>query len=368
MRKKRLLIASLGALILLGASYFAYTRWTAEQGRSRESLLEQLPATASSVIYVDLAELRQGDLLKSLAKWTAGSVEEPEYQAFVKETGFDYERDLNQLGIAFRARNSKNSYFAIADGHFDRKKISDYLHKNASSEQKSGREIFHVTSSMPGRNVALAFLSDDRIALTDGDDLSADLESANREVGHQEWSERFERLSGVPAFVLIRQEAAIGKVLSERAPGGIASPQLAQLLNRLTWVSIAGKPEGTSFRVVIDGECPNEMVMRQLTEFFTGITLLAQAGLNDPKLREKMDATEREAYLQLLNSIEVTKLNRGDSQSVRVSLVVLPDTWSKLSALSNRASQDSDPSPGGTTSKTQSKNKKAGAKAPASHH
>ena len=368
MRKKRLLIGSGAALILLAASYFAYTRWTAEHGRPRESLLGQLPFTASSVMYVDLLELRQGDLLKSLAKWTAGSTEEPEYQAFVKETGFDYERDLNQLGIAFRTRNLRSSYFAIADGHFDRKKISDYLHKNGGSEQKNGREIFHVTSSKPGRNIALAFLSDDRIALTDGDDFSADLESANQGVGHQEWMQRFERLSGVPAFALVRQEAAIGAVLSERAPGGIASPQLAQLLNLLTWVSIAGKPEGSSFRVVIDGECPNEMVMRQLTEFFSGITLLAQAGLNDPKLREKMDATEREAYLQLLSSIEVTRLNRGETQSVRVSFVILPETWSKLSALSGRANQNSDPIPGGATSKTQSKNKNAGAKAPASHH
>src|SRR5262249_20684983 len=129
-----------------------------------------------------------------------------------------------------------------------------------------------------------------------------------------------------------------------------------------------GKPEGTSFRVVIDSECPNEMVKRQLTEFFSGIALLAQAGLNDPKLRERMDPTEREAYLQLLNSIDVTKLDRGDSQSVRLSFVILPETWSKLSALSDRANPSAAPNPGAATSKTQSKNKNAGAKAPAGHH
>jgi hypothetical protein len=178
--------------------------------------------------------------------------------------------------------------------------------------------------------------------------------------------ERFERLSGSPAFVLLRQDAAIGSVLSQRTPGGIASPQLAQVLNQLTWVSIAGRPEGSSFRAVVDGECPNELAMRQLMEFFNGIALLAEAGLNDPKLRQKMDPAEREAYLQLLNSIDVTKLDRGNSKSVRLSLLITPEIWSKLS-IPERTGQQSDSNPSAGT-QPPPKNKNAGAKAPASHH
>src|SRR5262249_44284398 len=105
---------------------------------------------------------------------------------------------------------------------------------------------------------------------------------------------------------------------------------LAQLLNQLLWVSIAGKPEGQEFRAVVEGECPNEASMRQLSDFLNGITLMAQAGLNDPKLRQQMEPLEREAYLQLLNSIQVMKLDRGTSKSVRATFVVTPEIWAKL--------------------------------------
>lgn len=368
MLKRKRLIAVAVALLIAMACYLAYARWTAHDN-SRESLLQQLPVAATSVLYVDVAQLREGNLLQNLATWTASSVEDPEYQAFTRETGFDYARDLNRFALTFETRNSGKAYFAIADGRFDRKKISAYLRKNGPGRQANGREIFDLPSNTSGRNISLAFLSDDRVALTDGD-MNSELESASREAGHREWMQHFERLSGVPVFALLRQDAAVGSVLSERAPGGIASPQLAQLLNQLTWVSIAGKLEGNSFRAVIDGECPNEVVLRQLQEFFNGIALLAEAGLNDPKLRQKMDPAEREAYLQLLSSIDVTKLDRGDSKSVRVSLLITPEAWSKLSALSERATQGSNPRPSGieTPTPSKSKNKNAGAKAPAGHN
>lgn len=364
MRKKHILIGFVSAVVIAVGGYLAYMHWISQDAASREGLLRQLPVTATSVIYVDVAQLRELGVLKNLAPLTASSTEEPEYRTFTKETGFEYERDLNQFAFALETRDMKQTYFAVADGKFDRKKITDYLRKTGTSEQKSGREIFHPASSASGKSLSVTFLADDRIAFTDGGDLSTQIESASQDAGHAEWTQRFERLSGTPAFVLLRQDAAIGSVLSQRAPGGIASPQLAQLLNQLTWVSIAGKPEGSSLRAVIDGECPNDVVMRQLTEFLGGIALLAEAGLNDPKLRQKMDPAEREAYLQVLNSIDVTKLDRGDSKSVRVSLLITPETWSKLSALSEKAIQEGDSKPADSPH-SPAKNKIAGAKAPA---
>ncbi len=133
-------------------------------------------------------------------------------------------------------------------------------------------------------------------------------------------------------FALVRQEAAIGAILDAQAPGGIRSPQLVQLLNQLLWISIAGKPQGTGFQAVVEGECPNEATMRQLADFLNGITLMAQSGLNDPKLRQKMDPAERDAYLQLLGSVDVTKLDRGTGKSVRLALLITPEVWEKVAA------------------------------------
>jgi hypothetical protein len=58
---------------------------------------------------------------------------------------------------------------------------------------------------------------------------------------------------------------------------------------------------------------------------------MAQAGLNDTKLRQQMEPAEREAYVQVLNSVEVMRLDRGSSKSVRAVLMVAPEAWARLS-------------------------------------
>ena len=349
-RKK--LITGVVLLAALGAGvYFVYERWMGSRGDERESLLRALPADATAVIYVDVAELRRGEILKSISNWSAGAVTDPEYKRFVSETGFDYERNLDRVGIAVENRGGARNYFVLADGNFDRGKIEAYLRKNAVSRKEGPLEIFHFASpnSNPGvfsgqRSISIAFLSDRRLALTDAADLSSEFEAAKAEAGHAEWMGRFERLSGTPVFALIRQDAAIGALLNNQTASGFGSPQLAQLLNQLLWISLAGKPEGKQFRAVIEGECPNEMTMRQLSDFLNGITLMANAGLNDSKLRQQMDPAEREVYLQLLNSIDVMRLDRGMSKSVRVTFVVTPEIWGKLAqAAAEKPREETDP-------------------------
>lgn len=371
MRRKRLIAGVLSAAVLGAGLYFAYAHWFGPKKETRESLLRALPADATAVIYVDVAELRQVPVLKNISSFNAGANVDPEYKAFVKETDFDYEKDLDHLGIALQDRSGLRNYFAIADGKFDRKKIESYLKKNASSERKGAREIFHLAATESGRTISLSFISDNRVAITDDADVNAQIETGQRNAGHAEWMERFERLAGTPLFAVMRQDAAIGAALNAQAPGGLRSPQLAQLLNQLLWVSIAGKPEGEGLRAVAEGECPNEASMRQLSDFLNGIALMAQAGLNDPKLRQQMDPALREAYLQLLNTVDVTKLDRGDSKSVRVVLMITPEIWKSLLVASrNTAPPTAEPNKEELTDssrKLASKNKKAGTKVPAKH-
>src|SRR6267154_5889918 len=360
-------MAGIAAAVIVGlGAYFGYAHFAAT-GDSRESLLRALPADASAVIYVDIEEFRLAAILKAVttlgASATGNATADPEYKQFVSATGFDYEKDLDRVGIAVTNHGAKQNYFALTDGRFDRKKIETYLRKNGRSEQASGHEIFHVATDEPGREVSMEFISNERIALTDGDDISAQIASGAISTGHAEWMERFGRLAGTPVVALIRQDAAIGGVLSSRTPGGFSSPQLAGLLNQLLWISVAGKPEGDTFRAVIEGECPNEASMRQLAEFLNGITLMAQAGLNDPKLRQQMDPAEREAYRQLLNSVEVTKLDRGDSKSVRAVLIVTPQAWATLSAV--KAISGGTPEPSHDHKSSAPQNKKDGRQNPA---
>jgi len=328
---KKLIVSVVVCAAFAAGIYFAHARWFGSRVNSRESLLRSLPADAGAVIYLDVAESRQATILQDFSALDRGAAVDQDYKQFISETGFDYQKDLDRIGIAIHTAGATTQYFALVDGKFDRKKIEAYLRKSGTSETKNGLEIFHLSGSLQHRRaVSAAFISNERIAFSDEDDLNSEIESGRSGPGHAEWTERFSRLAGSPIFTLIRQDAAIGAILSAQAPGGFRSPQLAQLLNQLLWISIAAKPEGSGFRVVAEGECPNEMTMRQLGDFLNGITLLAQGGLNDPKLRQQMDPAERDAYVQLLNSVDVTRLDRGRSKSVRLSAVITPETLERV--------------------------------------
>ncbi len=77
-------------------------------------------------------------------------------------------------------------------------------------------------------------------------------------------------------------------------------------------------------RLVAEGECLSEPATSQLRDFLQGMVILAQNGLNDPQLRKQMNPDEREAYLEILKSADIQKIDRGEWKSVRVVLAITP--------------------------------------------
>jgi hypothetical protein len=114
----------------------------------------------------------------------------------------------------------------------------------------------------------------------------------------------------------------------------LQSPQLAALLDQLLWITIAGKPEGDRLRVVTEGECPADATARQLSDFLNGALILAQAGLNGPQVRQQLDPQAREAYLEILKGADISRIDRGETKSVRVVFDITP----KLLAAAGTAS------------------------------
>src|SRR5258708_22485626 len=172
--------------------------------------------------------------------------------------------------------------------------------------------------------MSLTCLRNDRIALTGDANLAVYLDAKNRTEDVSEWRARFERLAGSPVFAVIRQDAAVGSALAAQAPGGLRSPQLSALLDQLQWITLAGKPESDRLRIVAEGECTAESTARQLVDVLNGVVILAESGLNDAKIRQQLDPAMREAYLELLKSADVSKLDRGDTKSVRLVFEITP--------------------------------------------
>jgi hypothetical protein len=93
----------------------------------------------------------------------------------------------------------------------------------------------------------------------------------------------------------------------------------------LQWITLAGVPEQNRLRLVAEGECPNDATARDLADVLNGIRIFAQAGLNGPDVRQRLDAETREAYIGLIHSADITRLDRGETKSVRLVLEITPE-------------------------------------------
>jgi hypothetical protein len=310
--------------VLCSVAILGYQRWKVQNGAARSDALALMPPGASAVLFADFDELRRAPFFAQLYAWAPKPQADADYADFLKNTGFDYERDLDRIAIAIRRRGDDATLFVIADGKFDHEKITAYARKIGSAVNNGTREIFSVPLSGSPRKIAFTFLSKRRIALTDDADLVILLAAKKTIADAAEWRARFERLAGSPLFAVIRQGAGTGTELAAQAPGGLRSPELSTLLDQLQWITLAGKPENDRLRVVAEGECTAEAPARQLADLLNGVVILAQAGLNDAKTRQQLDPATREAYLELLKSADVSKLDRGDTKSVRVIFEFTP--------------------------------------------
>ncbi len=323
--KKRTWIGLAAVVVVLGAvAFFGYRKWGVQDGAAREEALALMPTDAIAILFADLDELRQAPFIARLYAWAPKPQADADYAQFLKETGFDFERDLERITIAVEKRGQDSTLFAILDGKFERQKISAYAWKDGSAVKTGGREIFSVPVSGNAKKISFAFLSNDRIALTNDSNLADFLDAKKRTEDVSQWRARFERLAGSPVFAIIRQDSAVGAALAAQAPGGLRSPQLSTLLDQLQWITLAAKPENDRLRVVAEGECTAEATARQLVDVMNGVVILAEGGLNDAKTRQQLDPAMREAYLELLKSADVSKIDRGDTKSVRLVFEITP--------------------------------------------
>src|SRR6202047_2125115 len=272
-KNKAQFIAFATAVGLAAVALLAYFVWFQPAIPGRNALLSSMPEDASAMLFSDLADLRRAPFLADLLASAPKPDADPEYRQFVRDTGFDYEKDLDRLAVAFEQQGAQRIFFAVGDGHFDRKKIKAYAAKNGVLQNSGGTEIFSLPIAGSSARLSFTFLGKDRLAFTNKDDFGTWLHSA-KAVADAEWRERFARVAGSPVFAVIRSEdlkEAFGaepssRDLARRATGGMSSPQLSSLLAQLQWLTIAGKPQNNKMHVAIDAESLEEKNAQQLAD------------------------------------------------------------------------------------------------------
>lgn len=164
-RKLWLFLAILLIAIVVGTILFF-------RAASAPQAARLLPAS-DAILYVNLKPVRIAMHIGEKAV-----SHEPEYEDFVKQTGFQFERDLDEAAIAVHppelatnenGAETQRRFSEIFVGHFDSGKLTHYLHKISSMVERYGEhDIFLVPHE--GRPVRTSILSADTVAVSNTTD------------------------------------------------------------------------------------------------------------------------------------------------------------------------------------------------------
>jgi hypothetical protein len=296
-----------------------------QQAERAFALLAELPGNAPVVGYVDveaLVKLQGSPLSKLLGlRRRSPASQDTDYQRFVRETGFDYTRDLDRTAIAFwpaspgamsKGSASDNRAFAVADGRFDKKRIAAYALKSGKSLANGARTIYVVPGSPP---VAFEFLAPTRIALTSGT-KSQELLSDSQVKMDRSFRAQVDRVAGAPLFAVARTEGLPNSFYANFNN----SPQIESLARSVKGFTLAVHPQGNIIKVALESETVSAQNALALTTLLEISRMGALMALANPKPNAQMTKEQTTFLDALLRQLKVSHEDR----SVRLYLDITP--------------------------------------------
>jgi hypothetical protein len=126
---------------------------------------------SDAVLYIDFGTVRNLTAFdqQQLPKLAPG------YDDFVKDTGFAFERDLDEAAMAVHRGSAKNGsrgatrYSEILVGHYDQAKLAQYLRQHSRSVE-TYRDVDVFTVPIENRTLRVALLAIDTVAISNVDD------------------------------------------------------------------------------------------------------------------------------------------------------------------------------------------------------
>ncbi len=349
--KRALIVIAVVLLCLVGAGV-AYYFWQARPlppivttvpgvpaAGPPPDILSQLPADAPVVAYIDAASLRtlqNSPLAAALGLASPGPQADRDYANFVRDTGFDYTRDLDHAAVAVWPASFGNSpkdinanrALVIAEGRFDQQKIQTAGARNGEVTTASDlSSAVWVISGNP--TISYEFLSPTRMALASGDSdvlgrKLADIYLKRYGTRDAAMQSRIQRVAGAPLFAVAR---------TDRLPQNIYaplhnSPQLEQIARSVQAITLAGQPDRDNLKITIDAECDAMKNAVQLAFLLETGKMAGSMALSDPHTRRQMTQDQYVFLQALLARAAINHQNK----LVRITLQITPDMLSAAPA------------------------------------
>src|SRR5437899_3209060 len=124
--RKRHIFLILSLLLVAGA--LGTLLWL--RHRALPESVRLLPES-DAVVFVNVKAIRR---VASTGLNAGAIVHEPEYEEFIRETGIDFEGDLDEAAVAVHSiGNGEHRYSEIFNARFDPQKLTAYLRKHAKN-------------------------------------------------------------------------------------------------------------------------------------------------------------------------------------------------------------------------------------------
>jgi hypothetical protein len=249
------------------------------------SLVQQLPANASAVVFADVAALRSSSFANELASLAPTSVQDPAYTQFVQQTGFDYSRDLDRAALALWPQTNSTSALALARGRFDQAKIAHYALRNGGHLVTiRNQKVYEVREENSSRLVRFTFLAPDEIALADGPALSQVLGPQNSVRLDPQMSALVSRVSGAPIYAVARTQ----DLPKDLGIDTSHSAQLASMLRTIHTVFASGRPSADDLKLFASADCESTIDALKLSTTLQGLLWMGRAALSDSRTQQQI--------------------------------------------------------------------------------
>jgi hypothetical protein len=286
-----------------------------QQKAETHSVMSEFPGGATGIAYLDVDALRKmpSSPVAAILGLTRGAPpsQDPDYQQFVRGTGFDYARDLSRAAVAFwpatgnKAVQDLNSsrFFIVADGKFNAKKIEAYALKWGKSLEKGGRTIYSVPG-MP--DVAFEFTSPTRITLASGHD-PVDLLLRPRSTVDPALQARIDRVAGAPLFAVARTDALPNSFYDNFKN----APQVESLARSVKTLTLAAQPVSENLAVELVGETASMKDSLAITTLLEISRMAASMALSDPKTTAQMTKDQSAFLSALIAKLQIARKDRA---------------------------------------------------------
>jgi hypothetical protein len=244
------ILLAVGLVLAVAGGYYGYR----SRSLSNIALLKRLPQTDAMVLYVDFDALRRAGVLQLLDGAKMG--EDPDYKAFVSNTGFNYVRDLDTAMVAF----APTGRFLLLRGRFDWTKLRHYAEAQHGSCADS---VCKMSGSTPERRISFFPLESNVMAMGVSSDDFAAQRLASPATGPDPQTPRMPVWLALPTSVLKG---------SDNLPGG--TRMFAHSIEAADSLTLGIEPEGSRLAAKLNVLCRNEQDASQVASELGRITAL----------------------------------------------------------------------------------------------